>query len=525
MFDPTQTFWGQQMKHYYVQETEIMKENVVAFPSNHLEINGVSFTSEEILHCLRENEDGDARLFKKIHNGKLVFDHAENAWYKYQDPHWEIDALEEVVASVQQVINVYKFEARRQHALAKIAMKEGETTQEKEHNNNLKFLQKRIKSLQTAYRKKKVDYLSRVGTGLKGDEWDNDPWLLGCKDGVVDLRTGILRAGRPEDYIRRVTSTSWKGIDAPCLEFMRMLEGIFAGDKEIIEFIQRLMGYSLLGSNPLHLFIILYGAMGRNGKNTFIETIQAVLGQYASKAKVELLLKQRFAQHSGAADADKMALRGCRLVYISETNDGDMISNDKIKSLSGDKTIRTRAPYSKHSIEFATTFKIFLLTNFKPKVHTGLDNGLWERIILVPFNLSFVHHDPVFPHERRADKDLPEKLLLEAPGILAWMVKGFLDYQANGLRIPEVVRDATKEYRHEISILDRFLDSEWCVIGENHSVQADKFYRAYERFCSQSGIPPISQTKFGKEMKKKFQCEKGATVKYLGVDVIEGIEG
>ena len=117
--------------------------------------------------------------------------------------------------------------------------------------------------------------------------------VFGCKNGVIDLKTGDLRKGNPEDYIQKAAPTKWSGLTVRCPTWKSFLLDVFEGDRKIVDFIQRLLGYALIGKTTEHIFPILYG-QGRNGKDTLLETIGQVLGPLAGPLQSEMLLEQSF---------------------------------------------------------------------------------------------------------------------------------------------------------------------------------------------------------------------------------------
>ena len=173
---------------------------------------------------------------------------------------------------------------------------------------------------------------------------------------------------------------------------------------------------------------------------------------------------------------------------------------EKVKWLVGNDIITGRHLYSKHQIEFPPSHTLFLLTNHKP--HLEENNQAMDRICLIPFELSFVD-DPQAANERKKDGELKDKLMKEAPGILAWLVKGCLLYQMQGLNRPAIVKQATREYRNEEDIHGQFIE-ECCNKLSDGKIRAFDFYKAYERWCEQNGYKPDGSTDFGIKMKRIF---------------------
>ncbi|MBI4768147.1 MAG: hypothetical protein HY787_26715 [Deltaproteobacteria bacterium] len=481
------------------------------------------FNSQFVLSCLVDNEDGDARLYIELNRGKKVYDHSAGVWFIYNQHYWQEDLVEEVLRAVTEVIDIYGVEYQRQSWEYLKAQKKDDEAKAKKHSKNMATLSKRIHDLQTVKRKKDILTLARSGQrslGITGEEWDRDPMVLGCLNGVVNLKNGSFRPGKPKDYIKKIAPTSWRGLKEPAPQWGSFLNSIFNGHVELITFIQKLFGYAITGKTSEHVFPIFWG-QGRNGKSTLFETLASVLGPLTGSMEAEIILKQAFNKNPGAPSPEIMALRGKRLVWFSESNEGRRIDAGKLKLLSGGDTLTGRDPYARRQVNFRPTHKIFLLTNNRPKVDTS-DYALWARLSLIPFTLAFVPEpDPTKPNERRSDKDLPEKLKAESSGILAWAVQGSLSWIRDGLNPPEIVKAAIQEYREEEDLITHFI-KETCKIGPDYKVKAGELYKAYQQWSSQMGLNPMNATRFGKELKKRFDYDDTSNyVFYKGIGLLD----
>ena len=432
--------------------------------------------SANVLKALAANEDGDATLYVDLHRGRLVYDMAAGRWFTWTGQAWQKTMLNEAARAVDAVIDLYAQEAERQ-AWARVgAEKAGRTAEAKKHREKEDVLLKRIRTLQTVARKENVLTLAHTGAAslaITGLEWDRDPWLFGCPNGVIDLRTGELRPGVPKDFIRLVTTVVYSGLITPAPVWEKFLWEIFNGDIELIDFMQRLFGYCMTATATEHKAPILWG-QGRNGKTTLVEAVAYVFGDYAGTAESEMLLKQRFGRHSGAPSPDIMALRGRRFVVCSETESGRHFNVSRLKWLCGGDTLTGRDPWGKELVTFKPSHTLFLSTNHKPHANAD-DYAFWKRALLIPFTLSFVDQ-PHESHERKADPGLLDKLKAEASGVLAWCVRGCLEWQRKGLLPPESVKAATAAYQEEEDIIKHFLD-ERCTVQADLTVKAGLLYQ------------------------------------------------
>ncbi len=482
------------------------------------------------LEMLNENEVGDARLFIELNYGKFVYDHSIGRWYEWHKHYWKEDVSNRAMGAVEGVIRAYSQEVQCQEQKrlqAEIAKRIEEANQ---CNANIQELFKRIRALQSAKRRENVLKLGSVdwtqegykSLAITGNEWDRNLMLLGCKNGVVELTTGDFRPGKPEDYIKTTAPTEWKGIDTPAPMWERFLKEIFDDDTELIDYIQRLLGYASTGKVTEHIFPILFGN-GRNGKGTLLETMRYVLRDLAGPVEAEILLEQYRARQSGSPTSDLMALRGKRLVWASETKEGRSLNIGKLKWLTGADTRVGRPPFGKHQITYTPTDTLFLLTNHKPRVPAN-DYSTWERIHLIPFKLSFVN-EPTKDFERQRDPDLLDKLKAEAPGILAWIVRGSREWTYQGLNPPKTIKAATADYRKDEDIIGHFI-SDRCVLVKDlvkevkAEVKAGELYKAYQKWCEEMGHKSINGTRFGKEMKTRFDSYKERHTYYIGIKLI-----
>jgi putative DNA primase/helicase len=476
--------------------------------------------SELIVQALDRNTDGDASLFVDLHRDRFVYDCSAGRWYTWAGHHWSDDLTGESVQAVTNVVEVYETEVKRQVLLRMNAAKDMDREAEAVHRNLENSLVKRIRLLQTLPRKQDVLVLARSGRGtlgIAGNEWDRDPWALVVSNGVIDLKTGELSPGIPTEFHKTATSTAWRGIDDACPAWERFIADIFGENGELASFVQRLLGYGLTGLSILHVFPILYG-IGRNGKGTLLETLRYVLGDYAMKTESELLLEQKYSRQAGSPNSGVLSLRGRRIVWASETSDGRRLNSGKVKELVGGDTLNARAVFGRNHVQFEPSHMLLLLTNAKPSAPAS-DYALWKRIYLIPFTQSFVD-DPKTPNERMADPYLGDTLKAEASGILAWLVRGCLAWQREGLNPPAIVRAATEDYRQDEDTIGRFID-ERLVQGKNHSAKAGAAYKAFKGWCEEVGMHPASGKRFGAEMKARFDSFKDEDgIHYLGIGIL-----
>ncbi len=470
-------------------------------------------TPAEVLQTLPWNELGDATLLWRLNFGQYLHDHASGEWLRWNGQHLEVDLLKTVEASVEQVAALYEetaaaieIEAGGVENLSPVQVK----TLKK-----LRFRADRLRS-----RAGRRNCLSIAATDLfafDGALLDQNPWLLQLKNGVYDLRSGEIRPGRLSDYHLRACPTEFQGLDIPCPVFDSFLLSSLAGDEEMVAFLGRLFGSGLVGKVIEHIVIVLYG-LGRNGKSLLSWILQRVSGPMAVAIRSEMLMAAKYVRSSAAPSPDWMSLRGARFGIASEPREGGSFDPAMVKLLSGGDPIRARNPNDRYEITFEPSHTLILLGNHKP--HAPADDfAFWERMILVPFEIAFVNRDPVAPNERRADPHLAEKLLKEAPGILAWMLRGCLEWQRQGLNPPEKVRAAVSEYRRDEDTLADFIDQ--CLVIDPDDVAGVKLGDLHEIFSAWwvknvSKNPP-GPKRFARMMRAKFSTVKRGVYHFTGI--------
>ena len=479
--------------------------------------------SSFIHKCAKSGQLGDGMLFAAIHRGRYVFNKQTKEWLWFNGSHWELDELDTVKAAVEDVIDVYENERR---SLWKEYLKAEDKEESKRLNKLHDFVASKVKALRNDNgRNKCLEFahtMREEPLHIQGDELDADPWLLGCANGVLDLSTGKFREGRPEDYILKASPVEWKGMDAPRASWEKAVFEIMNNDQEMVDYVRRVAGYSITGLVDEQIFVVLHGK-GRNGKSFLVENIQDSVGELAGPIPSEMLLDQGVARNSSGPTPDIMALRGRRMAFASETDDGRKFSASRVKWFSGKDTLTGRHGYGdmkqKH---FKPSHQLILLTNHKP--HASADDfAFWERMHLIPFELSFVKRKPRTEDERPIDLGLDKRVSEERSGILAWLVQGCLEWQAlGGLNPPAKVLEATAEYRRDEDLLADFVD-ECCIIPEQNPEKAwvgatpvyDLFCWWFWKFISKKKSVP--QKTFGKMMRTRFKYEKIGVYRYWGL--------
>ncbi len=404
---------------------------------------------------------GNAERLIDRHGEDLKYVHAWGGYLLYDGQRWAADQCGAVKFKAAETVRNIYHEA-------------GDALDKEER----KALASHAKKSESQSRIEAMLSLAEHMIAVKPGGLDLNPWLLNVENGTVDLCTGELHLHQRDDLITKLAPVEYDP-DATAPNFEAFLEQVLPSE-DLRRFVQRAIGYSLTGDVSEQVLLFMYGA-GANGKSTLINVMLAMLGEYGMQAAPELLTAKPGTHPTELAD-----LQGARLAASVEVEDGRRLAESLVKQLTGGDRIKARF-MRQDFFEFEPTHKVVLAANHKPTIR-GTDHAIWRRIKLVPFEVTIP--------KAEQDPHLFEKLRAELPGILAWAVRGCLDWQQNGLGEPEEVRAATAEYRAEMDVIAAFLD-ERCVVHERATTTAQALYDAYTTWCDEYREKPEKQRSFG----------------------------
>jgi len=421
---------------------------------------------------------GNARRLATLYGSDLRFCHTWGKWLVWDGSRWRPDDTGEVYRkAIQTVAHIYG---------------EAETASDQNARKNLGM---HARSSESANR---IEAMIRVAQNdreiaISADKLDSDPWLLNVLNGTVNLRSGKLQPHQKHDLLTKLAPVNFDP-KVKCPVWNKFLDRIMDSNTTMIEFLQSAIGYSLSGDVSEQVLFFFYGT-GANGKSTFLNTMQEMLGDYAKQAAPSLLLTKYGESHpTEVAD-----LQGSRFVVAVEVEEGRRMAEVQVKQLTGGDKIKAR--YMRQDFfQFDPTFKLFLAANHKPVVH-GMDKGMWRRIKVVPFIVTIPDADQ--------DKRLADKLRAELSGILAWAIKGCMQWQKEDLVFPPEVKAATDDYREEMDVVATFI-GDCCLLDEKGKTQAAKLYEAYAKWCEQNGEKQMNQKEFSLRLKeRKYTSKRG----------------
>jgi putative DNA primase/helicase len=431
---------------------------------------------------------GNARRVKIRHGIDLRFIHPWKAWLVWDGRRWAEDTTAEAVRRVKDTQGaLYDWVADRLKELRNA----GDDSMAAQKDRLVKLLNHAIKWEDARAIGRSLELLkSEPDVPVLPYNLDLDQFLLNVLNGTLDLRTGQLRQHMREDLITKLAPVFYDP-SATCLLWLKFLDRIMDGNRDLINYRQRVVGYGLTGDVSEQCLWFFYGT-GANGKSTFLATLLAMHGDYGMQAVSELLMVKNHKSHP----TERADLFGKRFVATIETEEGKRMAEALMKQMTGGDKVRARK-MRQDFFEFAPTHKIILAANHKPSVR-GTDHAAWRRIKLVPFAVTIT--------DEEKDKALPEKLKTELSGVLAWAVRGCLDWQRNGLAEPEDVHQATDAYHSEQDSVQGFI-GECCVVRPEVRVRASALLEAYHGW---SGDRLMSLQAFGQRLREKgFVSKRG----------------
>lgn len=441
------------------------------------------------------NDLGNARRLVKKHGETIRFCHDAGKWYCWDGRRWVKDETSEIVRKAKCVVDdmLRQAVAMRSAAESKTDDAALEAAKSFERHAVSSGNHRRILALISQAE-------SEPGITILAGELDADHWAFNCANGTIDLRTGELRQHNRADLISKISEIKYDA-NALCPLWERFIGDVFRDDGDLVNFVHRACGYTLTGDTREQLFFILHGC-GSNGKSTFITVLRDILGDYETKTTTDTLVEKNNSSNTN----DLAALRGARLVSAIETSAGKRLAEALVKELTGQDAVTARFLYQEF-FTFIPVFKLWLACNHVPIIQ-GQDIAIWRRIRLIPFGVQFQDADhPTGPYK---DKALSEKLKSEHEGILAWLVRGCLDWRRDGLSTASAVQTATGKLQQDMDVLGEFL-AECCVFERNAQSSAKDMYAAYCDWATRNGEKPLSQRWFGLRLTERGTCESYRT--------------
>lgn len=409
-----------------------------------------------LIEEVHDTDIGRATRFVRLHGHEVRYCFPQSVWYHFDGKRWRPDKTGKLYEMAQDVVKELLQEA----------------ASESDKDRRMKLESEAFKC-ESDSRIEAILRAARSKVSILPEEFDRDPWLFNCASGTINLLDGTLQPHDKDDFISKFSPVEYDP-EASCPAWLDHINKIMASNQNLMGFLQRWFGYCLTGSIDERCMAIFHGT-GANGKTVTVETISFIMGDYARRTRTEtILVKREVGVSNEIAD-----LLGSRIVYSSEAEQDKRLAESLVKDLTGGDSISTRKLYQEY-FTFKPQFKIVLSTNHKPVVY-GTDNAIWDRIRLVPFNVTIPEE------ERRPIHEMMGTFQDEGAGILAWIVKGCLEWLEKGLQTPEEVRAATRQYRTDMDILSEFLE-DCCIEDNSENVPSKDLYSRFKAWGEAEGL-------------------------------------
>lgn len=450
-------------------------------PVDHIDVEAPLLEMDHIDRIVMRNptQDNCSIVFAKHYGGKMLYAHKIGAWFEWDGAVWARENTRRVLDICRHISRKVNHDGKANFA---------------SHNFILGS-----------------EMLCRVDRefAITGEEFDRDNYLLNTPAGIVDLRTGKLSNHDPGFMLSKITAV------APSNEggevFMRFLDEITGGDKELQEFHQVSLGACLSGAVESH-WMLFWTGEGRNGKNTLGDAVQYVMGTYAIKIVSSALMQKKHESHP----TEIAQLNGARLAVSSEVSEGDYWHESRINELTGDATISARFMRGDF-FEFQRTHKHLIYGNHRPQLRS-VTNAIRSRIKIVPFKESFIG---------REDAELPEKLKAEAGFILSWLIEGHGKWLNNRKKLPDcaAIHRESDDYFSCQSTVEAWIKERVAYEDDQESPshlqpRASDLYSDYFNWKEARGEAPISQTRWGEIMTKHFVKVHSNGARYRGAKLL-----
>ena len=451
---------------------EELSEKMYIIKSHHPE------KADETSSGFEWSEMGMANLFGILYNKEARFCTEHKSWYTYHEGAWRKDEggifVSEKIKDFVRLMILYC----------------GEITDDEVRKAYTSFVNKMGD-------RRMRDRILKDATGelrISATDFDANPYLINCLNGTYSLEDFSFREARWDDFLTMQTNFRHTvRRDVKCKRWEKFIKEVTQGDTDKADFLQRALGYSMLGMSNEECMFILHGKTTRNGKSTLLNTIEYMLGDYAKVAPVGMICRGDRQKDAEAASPTLAGLKGKRFVTMSESNEYGKLDEEKIKQLTGGEEISARALYQS-AITYKPQFTLWLSCNDLPMV---TDKSIFasQRIKVVEFNRHFK------PEEQ--DTQLKNELTsTEAmSGIFMWLVRGYIKYKENGLKMSDSLNEVINKYERENDLVLQFLESR-CTRDENATIKAKDLYNSFKIWAKSEGAPVLSARKFNSEMER-----------------------
>lgn len=421
------------------------------------------------------DEAGMADLFSECYQNDTRYCPEAKSWYTYDCGRWQKDVGSLLVSSkIKEFVRL-------------MALYCGEIPDEEKRKQYMGFVSKMgDRRFRDRMMKDAADSMT-----IAAAEFDTHPYLINCKNGTYDLETMTFREHDWKDFLTMQTNFDYTMQEVTCPRWEQFIKEVTQDNKDKADYLQRALGYSILGTGKEECMFILHGKTTRNGKSTMLDAIQHLLGDYSTVAPVELICRNERQKNAEAANPVLARLKGKRMVTMSESDTAGKLDEATIKQYTGGEDITARELYQS-AITFKPQFTMWLSCNDLPTVK---DKSLFasDRVRVIEFNRHF--------SDEEQDKGLKD--YFETPeamkGIFTWLVAGYFKYRRFGLKMCDDMKKVIKQYEKDNDLVLQFLE-EKCEGTDEGYIKAKTLYDNYKIWCKSNGYYVCSMKKFNAEL-------------------------
>ena len=421
------------------------------------------------------DEAGMADLFSECYQNDTRYCPEAKSWYTYDGGRWQKDVGSLLVSSkIKEFVRL-------------MALYCGEIPDEEKRKQYMGFVSKMgDRRFRDRMMKDAADSMT-----IAAAEFDTHPYLINCKNGTYDLETMTFREHDWKDFLTMQTNFEYTMQEVTCPRWEQFIKEVTQDNKDKADYLQRALGYSILGTGKEECMFILHGKTTRNGKSTMLDAIQHLLGDYSTVAPVELICRNERQKNAEAANPVLARLKGKRMVTMSESDTAGKLDEATIKQYTGGEDITARELYQS-AITFKPQFTMWLSCNDLPAVK---DKSLFasDRVRVIEFNRHF--------SDEEQDKGLKD--YFETPeamkGIFTWLVAGYFKYRRFGLKMCDDMKKVIKQYEKDNDLVLQFLEEKCEGMDEGYT-KAKTLYDNYKIWCKSNGYYVCSMKKFNAEL-------------------------
>lgn len=463
----------------------------------------------------KKNDSENADRLAKMYKGKFLYCVDLKTWLKHDGQKWcsasPVELQEPARLAVwQRILDISEAYAAFVKECAQKKSKIPEDIQ-KAYTSILNYLNGPAQNNMAIQNSIKLA-AGKPSMKCKAADFDNDPYLLNCANGVLNLKTFELMPHSPKQRFMKCTRAAYSPEEHSSL--WRDTVQQIVPDNETYDYLQRMAGYCLTGSAADEKLFFLYGP-GGTGKGTFIETLGHALGDYSTSVPVEILLSSKGNKEGNNPTPYKAMLKGVRLALSSESGIGNYFDEATLKYLTGRDAITGRFLHS-NPITFTPSHKLVISSNYMPAIRDVTDEGVKRRLVIIPFDADIKDRDTTLKDRLFTPENLSDCLL--------WAVEGCRKWQSEGLQegtYSQGMRKSINSYYLENDTLGEFIDTK-CLLGANWYVSGQDLYRAYRNFIIAAGEDAeMSQSMLTRQLKRRL----GATIKSVRSSGERGFEG